>query len=289
MILKLGIPKGSLQESTIKIFKEAGYDIKVKERNYYPTVDDSELECMLIRAQEMARYVEGEQIDCGLTGLDWIKENRADVIEVAELTYAKQSFNKPIRWVLAVKEGSPYKSVKDLEGKTIATEVVNLTKDYLASHGVNANVEFSWGTTEVKVPNLADAIVEITETGSSLRANDLKIIDTVLETTTRFIANKKAYNNPEKRAKIDRIVMMLQSVINAVPKSCLMLNTPKDKLNNILKILPSENPTISTLASGEWVDIVVVIDKKEVRYIIPKLKEHGAKSIVEIPVSKIVE
>jgi len=288
MLLKLGIPKGSLQESTIKIFAEAGYEIKVKERNYYPSVDDPELECMLIRAQEMARYVEGEQIDCGLTGLDWIKENRADVIEVAELTYAKQSF-RPIRWVLAVKEGSPYKSVKDLEGKTIATEVVNLTKDYLASHGVSANVEFSWGTTEVKVPDLADAIVEITETGSSLRANDLKIIDTVLETTTRFIANKKAYQDPQKRAKIDRIVMMLQSVINAVPKTCLMLNAPKDELDAILKILPSDNPTVSTLASGNWIDIVAVIDKKEVRYIIPKLKEHGAKSIVEIPVSKIVE
>ena len=288
MLLKLGIPKGSLQESTIKIFAQAGYDIKVRERNYYPSIDDSEIECMLIRAQEMARYVEGEQIDCGLTGLDWIKENRADVIEVAELTYAKQSF-KPIRWVLAVKEGSPYKSVKDLEGKTIATEVVNLTEDYLASHGVKANVEFSWGTTEVKVPNLADAIVEITETGSSLRANDLKIIDTVLETTTRFIANREAYENPEKRAKIDRIVMMLQSVIDAVPKTCLMLNAPKSQLDAILDILPSENPTISTLASGDWVDIVAVMDKKEVRYIIPKLKEYGAKSIVEIPVSKIVE
>jgi len=288
MLLKLGIPKGSLQESTIKIFAEAGYDIKVKERNYYPSVDDPELECMLIRAQEMARYVEGEQIDCGLTGLDWIKENRADVIEVAELTYAKQSF-RPIRWVLAVKEDSPYKSVKDLEGKTIATEVVNLTKDYLASHGVSANVEFSWGTTEVKVPDLADAIVEITETGSSLRANDLKIIDTVLETTTRFIANREAYENPEKRAKIDRIVMMLQSVIDAVPKTCLMLNAPKDELDAILEILPSENPTVSTLASGDWIDIVAVMDKKEVRYIIPKLKEHGVKSIVEIPVSKIVE
>lgn len=288
MILTLGIPKGSLQDSTIKIFKEAGYDIKVRERNYYPSIDDPELECMLIRAQEMARYVEGGQLDCGLTGLDWIKENRADVIEVAELTYAKQSF-KPIRWVLAVKEDSPYKSVKDLEGKTIATEVVNLTKDYLASHGVTANVEFSWGTTEVKVPDLADAIVEITETGSSLRANNLKIIDTVLETTTRFIANKKAYKDPEKRAKMDRIIMMLQSVINAVPKVCLMLHAPKSKLEAILEALPSENPTVSHLASGEWVDVMAVLDKREVRYVIPKLKEHGAKSIVEIPVSKIID
>jgi len=288
MILKLGIPKGSLQESTIKIFKEAGYDIKVRERNYYPTVDDPELECMLIRAQEMARYVEGGQLDCGLTGLDWIKENRSDVIEVSELTYAKQSF-KPIKWVLAVKEDSPYKSVKDLEGKTIATEVVNLTTDYLASHGVKANVEFSWGTTEVKVPDLADAIVEITETGSSLRANDLKIIDTVLETTTRFIANKKAYEDPEKRAKIDRVIMMLKSVIDAVPKVCLMLNAPQDELEAILAILPNDNPTVSHLAKGDWVDVMAVVDKGLLRDIIPKLKDHGAKSIVEIPVSKIIE
>ena len=288
MILKLGIPKGSLQESTIKIFKEAGYDIKVRERNYYPTVDDPELECMLIRAQEMARYVEGGQLDCGLTGLDWIKENRSDVVEVCELTYAKQSF-KPIKWVLAVKEDSPYKSVKDLEGKTIATEVVNLTTDYLASHGVKANVEFSWGTTEVKVPDLADAIVEITETGSSLRANDLKIIDTVLETTTRFIANKKAYEDPEKRAKIDRVIMMLKSVIDAVPKVCLMLNAPQDELEAILGILPNDNPTVSHLAKGDWIDVMAVVDKSFLRDVIPKLKEHGAKSIVEIPVSKIIE
>ena len=288
MILKLGIPKGSLQESTIKIFKEAGYDIKVRERNYYPTVDDPELECMLIRAQEMARYVEGGQLDCGLTGLDWIKENRSDVIEVSELTYAKQSF-KPIKWVLAVKEDSPYKSVKDLEGKTIATEVVNLTTDYLASHGVKANVEFSWGTTEVKVPDLADAIVEITETGSSLRANNLKIIDTVLVTTTRFIANKKAYEDPEKRVKIDRIIMMLKSVIDAVPKVCLMLNAPEAELEAILKILPNDNPTVSHLAKGDWIDVMAVVDKGILRDLIPKLKEHGAKSIVEIPVSKIIE
>ncbi len=288
MVLKLGIPKGSLQESTLAIFKEAGYDIKVRERNYYPTVDDPELSCMLIRAQEMARYVEGGQLDCGLTGLDWIKENRADVIEVCELEYAKQSFGK-VRWVLAVKEDSPYKSVKDLEGKTIATEVVNLTKDYLAAHGVNAKVEFSWGTTEVKVPDLADAIVEITETGSSLRANSLKIIDTVLETTTRFIANKEAYSDPKKRAKIDRITMMLNSVIDAVPMSYLTLNAPESELESIVDILPSENPTISHLAKGDWVDIQAVVPKKSLREIIPKLKDHGARAIVELPVSKIVE
>ena len=288
MVLKLGIPKGSLQDSTIKIFKEAGYGIRVKERNYYPSVDDPELNCMLIRAQEMARYVEGGELDCGLTGLDWIRENRADVVEVCELVYAKQSF-KPIKWVLAVKEDSPYRSVKDLEGKTIATEVVNLTTDYLASHGVKANVEFSWGTTEVKVPKLADAIVEITETGSSLRANDLKIIDTVLETSTRFIANKDAYADPKKRAKMERIVMMLNSVIDAVPKACLMLNAPQAELKNILEVLPSENPTVSHLAKGDWVDVMAVVEKGTLRDVIPKLKAYGAKSIVEIPVTKIIE
>jgi len=287
-VLKLGIPKGSLQESTLKIFEEAGYTIRVKERNYYPSVDDPELSCMLIRAQEMARYVEGGQLDCGLTGLDWIRENRADVVEVAELTYAKQSF-RPIRWVLAVKEGSPYQSVKDLEGKTIATEVVNLTKDYLAAHGVDAKVEFSWGTTEVKVPDLADAIVEITETGSSLRANNLKIIDTVLETTTRFIANKEAWKDPWKRAKIERIVMMLRSVIDAVPMSYLSLNAPQARLEEILEVLPSENPTVSHLAKGDWIDIQAVVEKKSLRDLIPQLKTLGARSIVELPISKIVE
>ena len=235
----------------------------------------------------MARYVAGGELDCGLTGLDWIKENRADVIELCELEYAKSSF-ATIKWVLAVKENSPYKTVKDLEGKTIATEVVNLTKDYLASHGVNANVEFSWGATEVKVPDLADAIVEITETGSSLRANSLKIIDVVLETTTRFIANKEAYEDPKKRKKMQNIIMMLQSVLNAVPKICIMMNAKEADLSKILEILPSENPTISHLAKGDWVDIMAVVDKKMLRDILPKLKECGAKSIVEIPVSKII-
>ena len=288
MELKLGIPKGSLQDATIGIFKQAGFNIGVKSRNYYPTIDDKEISCMLIRAQEMARYVEGGQIDCGLTGLDWIKENRADVIELSELIYAKTSF-KPIKWVLAVKEDSDIKSVKDLEGKTIATEVVNLTTDYLRSHGVSANVEFSWGTTEVKVPELADAIVEITETGSSLRANNLKIIDTVLETTTRFIANKKAYEDPEKRRKMKNIIMMLQSVINAIPKACIMMNAPKDKLDEILEVLPTKNPTVSHLAKGDWVDIIAVMDKYILREVLPNLKNKGVKSIVELPINKIID
>lgn len=288
MKLQLGIPKGSLQDSTINIFKQAGYEIKVSSRNYYPSIDDENVECMLIRAQEMARYVEGGQLDCGLTGLDWIKENRADVIEVCELTYAKASF-KPIKWVLAVKENSPYKSVKDLQGKTIATEVVNLTTDYLASHGVTANVEYSWGATEVKVPDLADAIVEITETGSSLRANNLVVIDTILETSTRFIANKKAYEDPEKRKKMENIIMMLQSVIDAVPKSCIMMNVAENRLDEILSALPSDNPTVSHLAKGDWVDIMAVVDKSSLRDVLPKLKKHGAKSIVELPISKIID
>ncbi|MEA1914177.1 MAG: ATP phosphoribosyltransferase [Campylobacterota bacterium] len=289
MELKLGLPKGSLQEATLAIFKDAGYDIKVSGRNYYPTIDDDEISCMLIRAQEMARYVQSGQIDCGLTGLDWIKENRADdIVEVCELMYAKQSF-KPIKWVLAVKEDSPYTCAKDLEGKTIATEVVNLTSDYFASHDTNVNVEFSWGTTEVKVPELADAIVEITETGSSLRANNLKIIDTVLETTTRFIANKEAWENPQKRKKIENIIMMLQSVINAVPKVCLMMNVPQDNLDTVVEILPSENPTISHLAKGDWIDVMAVVNQSDLRDLLPKLKDNGARSIVEIPVSKIID
>ena len=288
MKLKLGIPKGSLQESTLKIFKQAGYDIGVTSRNYYPSINDDEIECMLIRAQEVARYVEHGQLDCGLTGLDWIKENRADVVEVCELVYAKASF-RPIKWVLAVKEGSPYKSAKDLQGKTIATEVVNLTTDYLALHGVSANVEYSWGATEVKVPDLADAIVEITETGSSLRANNLTIIDTVLETTTRFIANKAAYQDPQKRAKIESIVMMLQSVINAVPKVCIMLNAPEARLTEILEVLPCEMPTVSHLSKGDWVDITAVIDKNTLRDVLPLLKAQGARSIIELPISKIID
>jgi len=288
MKLKLGIPKGSLQESTLNIFKQAGYDIRVTSRNYYPSINDDEIECMLIRAQEMARYVEHGQLDCGLTGLDWIKENRADVVDVCELVYAKASF-RPIKWVLAVKESSPFQNVKDLEGKTIATEVVHLTRDYLASHGVKANVEYSWGATEVKVPDLADAIVEITETGSSLRANNLRVIDTVLTTTTRFIANKNAYQDPQKRAKIDTLIMMLQSVIDAIPKACIMLNAPEQKLSEILAVLPCEMPTVAHLAKPEWVDITAVVDRSLLRDVLPQLKALGARAIIELPISKIID
>ncbi len=288
-ILKLGLPKGSLQESTINLFKKAGYSITVKERSYYPSIDDDEIKCMLIRAQEMARYVEKGALDAGFTGKDWILETNAKVEIVSELVYAKQGM-RPVKWVLAVPENSPIKSPKDLEGKTIATEVVNITKKYLKKHNVKANVEFSWGATEVKPPYLSDAIVEVTETGSSLRANNLRIVDTVMISTTQFIANKKIYKQDKwKREKINRIALMLNSVLAAENKVGLMLNVKKKDLPRILKILPAlEAPTISELSESEWVAINTIISEKEVRILIPKLKECGATGIVEYPINKIV-
>ena len=288
-ILKLGLPKGSLQESTINLFKKAGYSITVKERSYYPSIDDDEIKCMLIRAQEMARYVEKGALDAGFTGKDWILETNAKVEIVSELVYAKQGM-RPVKWVLAVPENSPIKSPKDLEGKTIATEVVNITKKYLKKHNVKANVEFSWGATEVKPPYLSDAIVEVTETGSSLRANNLRIVDTVMISTTQFIANKKIYKQDKwKREKINRIALMLNSVLAAENKVGLMLNVKKKDLPRILKILPAlEAPTISELSESEWVAINTIISEKEVRILIPKLKECGATGTVEYPINKIV-
>ena len=288
MKLKLGIPKGSLQQSTIDLFYNAGYKITVSPRSYFPSIDDDEIECMLIRAQEMARYVESGVLDAGITGHDWVVENDADVIELKELQYAKATLNV-VRWVLAVPEDSPIQSVKDLEGKTISTEVVNITKKYLEKHGVNAKVEFSYGATEVKVPHLADAIVEITETGSSLRANKLRIVDTVLETTTMFIVNKDAYKDEWKRKKIERILIMLEGALKAKTRVGLMMNAPKENLDNILKLFPDKNPTISTLADENWVDILVIFRKERVRELIPKLKELGVNSIVEFPLNKFIE
>ncbi len=288
MKLKLGIPKGSLQQSTIDLFYNAGYKISVSPRSYFPTIDDDEIECMLIRAQEMARYVESGVLDAGITGHDWVVENDADVIELKELQYAKATLNV-VRWVLAVPEDSPIQSVKDLEGKTISTEVVNITKKYLEKHGINAKVEFSYGATEVKVPHLADAIVEITETGSSLRANKLRIVDTVLETTTMFIVNKKAYKDEWKRKKIERLLVMLEGALKAKTRVGLMMNAPKDNLDEILKLFPDKNPTISTLADENWVDILVIFRKERVRELIPKLKELGVNSIVEFPLNKFIE
>src|SRR5512142_793098 len=287
-ILRLGIPKGSLQESTLKIFKKAGFNITVRSRSYYPNIDDPEIECMLIRAQEMARYVEDGILDAGLTGRDWVQENDAKVQTVADLIYAKQSFGK-VRWVLAVPESSSVQSVKDLQGKIIATELVATTKRYLASHGVTAKVEFSWGATEVKPPVLADAIVEVTETGSSLRANKLKIIDTVLESNTQLIANKDSWKDPWKRRKLEDMKMLLEGAINALGKVGLMLNVNKKDLESVLGVLPAlKRPTISHLSDDEWLAVNTILDESTVRDIIPRLKQAGGQGIVEYPLNKIV-
>ena len=288
MILKLGIPKGSLENATVDLFRRAGFNIQVSSRSYFPAVDDPEIECMLIRAQEMARYVEDGVLDAGLTGYDWVVENDADVVTVADLIYAKQSFGK-VRWVLAVPEASPFRSVTDLQGKIIATELVGATKRYLAKFGVTAKVEFSWGATEVKPPVLADAIVEVTETGSSLRANKLRIIDTVMESNTQFIANRGAWSDDWKRRKIEDIKMLLEGAINALGKVGLMLNVNKSDLAKVLGVLPAlKNPTISPLSDGEWLAVNTILDEATVRNIIPRLKEAGAQGIVEYPLNKIV-
>jgi ATP phosphoribosyltransferase len=288
MKLKLGLPKGSLQDATLELFRRAGYEIKVNPRSYFPSTDDEEIECMLIRAQEMARYVEDGILDAGLTGKDWILENQADVIEVADLIYAKQTFGK-VRWVLAVPEESPFRGVKDLQGKIIATELVKVTERYLAQHGVNAKVEFSWGATEVKPPVLADAIVEVTETGSSLRANGLRIVETVLESNTKFFANHAAWGDPWKRAKMETIVMLLKGAIEASGKVGLMLNVHKNDLENVLAVLPAlKRPTISHLSDPDWLAVNTVIEEKTVREIIPRLKAAKAQGIVEYPLNKIV-
>ena len=287
-VLKLGIPKGSLEEATVKLFARAGYNIKIKSRSYFPSIDDDEIECMLIRAQEIARYVADGVLDAGLTGKDWIMENRADVDEIAPLVYSKVSA-RPVRWVLAVPNGSSIQTVKDLQGKRIATEVINLTTDWLKSHGVTANVEFSWGATEVKAPKLVDAIVEVTETGSSLKANNLRIVDTLMESTTRFIMNKAANQDAWKRNKVDRLVMMLQGAMAANGKVGLMLNAPKDKLDEIIKIFPSgKKPTVSELSDPKWVAINVILEEKLVRVYVPDLKKVGAEDIVEYPLNKII-
>ena len=288
MILQLGLPKGSLQDSTVDMFKKAGWGISVSSRSYYPTIDDDEIECTLIRAQEMARYVGEGILDCGLTGHDWIVECGGDVVEVCELVYGKVGRN-PLRWVLAVPENSDIQGPKDLEGKHIATEVVGMTQRYLDKHGVNASIEFSWGATEVKPPRLADAIVEITETGSSLRANKLKIIDTLCTSTTRFIASQQAWADPEKRAKIERIAMLLKAVLDAESKVGLMMNVPKESLDMIIDKLPAlRTPTVSPLYGSDWVALNTVIEEEVVREIIPQLKELGAEGIVEYALNKIL-
>ena len=288
MLLKLGIPKGSLENATIDLFRRAGFQITTSSRSYFPGIDDPEIECMLIRAQEMARYVEDGILDAGLTGRDWIEENEADIVPVADLIYAKQSFGK-VRWVLAVPEASNFRTVHDLEGKIVATELVATTKRYMAKHGVKAKVEFSWGATEVKPPVLADAIVEVTETGSSLRANKLKIIDTVLESNTQLIANKASWEDPEKRRKLEDIRMLVQGAINALGKVGLMLNVHRENLKAVLGVLPAlKRPTISHLSDDEWLAVNTILDESTVRDIIPRLKQAGGEGIVEYPLNKIV-
>jgi ATP phosphoribosyltransferase len=286
--LKLGIPKGSLESATIDLFRKAGFNITTSSRSYFPAIDDPEIDCMLIRAQEMARYVEDGILDAGLTGRDWVEENEASIETIADLIYAKQSFGK-VRWVLAAPESSDFKSVKDLQGKIIATELVSTTKRYLASHGVTAKVEFSWGATEVKPPELADAIVEVTETGSSLRANKLRIIDTVLESNTQFIANKAAWQDEWKRRKLQDIKLLLEAAINALSRVGLMMNVEKSRLNDVIAVLPAlKNPTISQLSNSNWVAVNTILEETAVRNIIPRLKEVGAQGIVEYPLNKIV-
>ena len=288
MKLKLGIPKGSLEHATVDLFRRAGFTITTSSRSYFPAIDDQEIECMLIRAQEMARYVDDGVLDAGLTGRDWVEENDATVVTVADLIYAKQSFGK-VRWVLAVPEASPYKSVKDLQGKIIATELVGATRKYLVANGVTAKVEFSWGATEVKPPELADAIVEVTETGSSLRANKLRIIETVLESNTQLIANVDSWQDQWKRRKLEDIRMLLEGAINALGKVGLMLNVEKRNLDAVLGTLPAlKKPTISHLSDEDWLAVNTILDESTVRTIIPRLKEAGAQGIVEYPLNKIV-
>jgi ATP phosphoribosyltransferase len=286
--LKLGIPKGSLENATIDLFRRAGFNISVSSRSYFPSIDDPEIECMLIRAQEMARYVEDGILDAGLTGLDWVRESEANVETVADLVYSKASFGK-VRWVLAVPESSPVQSVKDLEGKIIATELVQFTKNYLKANGVTAKVEFSWGATEVKPPVLADAIVEVTETGSSLRANKLRIVEELMSSNTQLIANRTSWADPWKQQKLSDIRLLLDGAIAALGKVGLMLNVRRADLDSVLATLPAlKNPTVSQLSDSEWVAVNTILDELTVRNLIPRLKAAGAQGIVEYPLNKIV-
>jgi ATP phosphoribosyltransferase len=287
-VLRLGIPKGSLQEATLELFGRAGWRISVNSRSYAPAIDDAEIECLMVRAQEMARYVETGALDAGITGRDWVLETGANVSEFAELIYAKQRLAR-VRWVLAVPEDAPVRDVRDLEDKVIATEIVRITESYLQRHGVRARVEFSWGATEVKVPRLADAIVEVTETGASLRANRLRILDTVLESATVFIMNRDAADDPWKREKCQNLILMLQGAIAAASRVGLMLNVRREDLPAVLSVLPAlKNPTISTLSDAEWVAVNTIVEESVVRQILPKLKAAKAQGIVEYPLNKIV-
>jgi ATP phosphoribosyltransferase len=287
-VLKLGLPAGSLQEATADLFRKAGFKITFTSRSYYPQIDDPDIECTLVRAQEMPRYVADGSFDCGLTGHDWVLENDVEVVELAELVFSKVS-RRPVKWVLAVPNDSPVKTIQDLRGKRIATEVVNLTRRWLAERGVEAHVEFSWGATEVKPPKLADAIVEVTETGSSLKANNLRIVAELMQSTTRFIANAKAAADPWKKQKMDDLVLMLRGAMAAEGKVGLTMNVANADLPAVLKVLPSKNPTVSSLADGKGVDVFVVIDEHIVRRIVPQLKQAGAYAIVEYALTKIID
>ena len=288
MKLKIALPKGSLEKATYHLFQKAGFNIVVGARSYYPTVDDPELEIVLYRPQEMPRYVQDGVVDCGLTGHDWVVENDADVEEILELKYSKAT-NRPVRWVLAVHNDSKFKSVQDLQGKKIATELVSVTKRYLEKKKVKAEVEFSWGVTEAKPPRLADAIVEATETGSSLIANQLRIIDTVLVSTTRFIVNKKSLKNPEKKRKLDQLAILFEGAINAQNKVGLKLNVSQANLKKVLKLLPAlKKPTVSSLSGGGWYDVDTIIDEAVVRDLIPGLRKAGAEGIIEYPLNKVI-
>ncbi len=287
-VLKIGLPKGSLQEATLRLLAKAGFHFSVSERSYFPSIDDPDIQAILIRAQEIAKYVEDGIFDIGLTGKDWILENRADVVEVAELTYAKLTM-RPVKWVLAVPTESPIKSVQDLQGKRIATEIVNLTKDYLSGHGVSADVEFSWGATEVKAPTLVDAIVEVTETGSSLRANNLRIVEVLLESRTMLIANKMSWQNESKRERIENLNMLLQGAIVAEGKVGLKMNVRQTQLEGLMQQLPAmKQPTVSPLHGGEWVAVETIVEEALVRKLIPNLKRAGAQDIIEYPLNKVI-
>ncbi len=287
--LRLGLPKGSLQETTQELFRRAGFQLQIPSRSYYPEIDDPELDCILIRAQEMARYVDQGVLDAGITGLDWTLESRSKVKELADLRAPWPNYG-PVRWVVAVKNSSRIRKPADLEGKRIATEVVNLSRRYLRSHGVKAKVEFSWGATEVKPPILADAIIDVTETGSSLRANDLRIVDTVVESTPRFIGNRAACADSWKLQKMKRLLLVLQGAIHAADRVGLMMNAPADRVETLLALLPAlGTPTISTLADDRWVAINTVIEERIVTELFPRLSEAGARGIVEYPLNKIIE
>jgi len=287
--LRLGIPKGSLQDTTQKLFQRAGFDLRISGRSYYPDIDDPEIQCILIRPQEMSRYVGQGVLDCAITGLDWILENDADVAELADLRAPWPNYGV-VRWVMAAKQDAPFASVRDLQGRRIATEAVGMTRRFLAEHGVSAEIEFSWGATEVKPPILADAIVDVSETGSSLRANNLKVLHVVLESTPRFVANHTSLADDWKRAKIERVLMLLKGAIAAATRVLLAMNVPCGKVDDILRILPAlATPTVSTLADPDWVDLSTVVDEKLVRELIPQLYAAGARGIIEVPINKIID